>query len=763
MKKTLFFLVAAMLFVGQALASPVDANQAREIGLKYAQNNAAKQITEVSLAYTQLTESGMPALYVFNFDGGFVMVSADNVAQPILAFGEGENFDASNMPDGLAYYLRHYARQIAYAVENNLEPDPEIAAQWMRVERDGLAHDVVRGNRDVQPLLTTTWNQDYPYNYYCPTGHGGPGGRAYAGCVATAMSMVMKYWNWPIQGTGEHSYTPEGYPTQTVNFGNTTYDWANMTNSISSGSPQANIQAIATLMYHCGVSVDMMYGPDASGAYSPDVPPAIANYFSYTDQATRKDRDLYSRTDWEEMLILSLEEGFPLYYSAQDTDGSGGHAFACDGYRSSDRKFHFNWGWSGYGNNSYYAIDALNVMGMHLNDNQAAIFDMIPDYIYNGLIPAVDDLTVSTENANSKTGVVSWTNPTASLDGTVLENIDQVVLLRNGEQVFSQNNVTPGEMMSFEDNVAEYDCYSYRLYFMSNNRKGRFADVAYQYGPTCTWKVIGQTTNFQGWNGGKLQILNSFGTVIEQITMTSSTPISQQVRMPEGNVTFKWVAPETPVSSMTINIKNSANSSVYSNTGNSNQFPATLYSGDNDCGGCLPPTGLAGEYQWSGDSFGTMLTWDYDGEPQSFKVYRSENNVDYEVIATVDKTEHEYFDEVEVGTYYYKVTAYRSYCESTPAWTDGGEDYITVEVTSVGGCGEDAARIFPNPANTQICVEAEGLSQVVVCNMMGQVVYTKDCNEDGMVINTSGLANGYYLITLKSASGTTTRRFAVVH
>jgi hypothetical protein len=326
------------------------------------------------------------------------------------------------------------------------------------------------------------------------------------------------------------------------------------------------------------------------------------------------------------MLIRSLEYGFPLYYSGSDTDG--GHAFVCCGYRESDRKFYFNWGWSGF-NNNYFAVDALNTYSGSFNQGQAAIFDFIPDYIYDALLPAVDDFSVEAENAHSKTGVVRWTNPTTNLAGETIGNIEKVVLLRNGVEIFSQENVIPGEEMSFEDNVADFDCYSYRLYYLSNNVKGRFSDITFQYGPTCSWKVVGQTTNFQGWNGGKIQVKNSFGTVIEEVTMTGSTPISQQLRMPEGNVTFSWVAPSTAVQSLTINIKNSNNSSVYTYTGNSNQVPATLYTGDNDCGGCLPPTNFNGEYQWTNEGFGTMLTWDYDGEPQSFKVYRSEDGVDY--------------------------------------------------------------------------------------------------------------------------------------
>ena len=744
------------LFVGQLIASPVDVNTARQLSLKYVQGNATKKVANLDLAYTQTTESGSNALYVFNFEGGYMIMAADDVAQPILAFGEEGSFDVNNIPDGLAYYLRHYARQIEYAVTNNMATDPEIAEQWEQIRRYGVIRSERTTRGDVAPLISTNWNQDSPFNAYCPTGQGGPGGRAYAGCVATAMSMVMKRWNWPDHGQGSHSYTPSGYATQTVDFENAYYQWDNMPNNVNN----SNYQAIALLMYHCGVAVDMQYGPQGSGAHSQDVPDAIFNYFRYTKNANRLDRDLYTRYDWEEILISNLQEGFPMYYSG--AEGNSGHAFVCCGYRESDRKFYFNWGWSGF-NNNYFAIDALNTYSGNFNDYQGVIIDMIPDYVYDGLIPAVTDLNVVTENAHSNVGVVSWTNPTTSFDGTVLENIDQVVLLRNDQEIFSQANVTPGEVMTFEDNVPDYDCYTYRIYFMSNGAKGRAAEFRCQYGPTCTWKVIGQTTNFQGWNGGMIQVKNRFGSVIQEVTMTSSTPISQLIAMPEGDVTFNWLAPNTAITNLTINIKDSSNNSVYTFTGNSNQVPATLYTGNNDCAGCQPPTNLAGEYQWTNDGFGTLLSWDYEGEPQSFKVYRSEDGTNYELVATVDKTLREYLDIVDAGDYYYQVTAFRSYCESTPAWVDDETDYIHVEVTSVSENGEAGLNVYPNPANTLMSVEAEGLQQVIICNVMGQVVKMQRCNEDGVVINTADLASGVYTISVKTNQGTMTKRFSVIH
>ena len=756
MRKTLFLMMTLALCVGQLIASPVDVEQARHLGLKYVQGNTNRQVTHLDLAYTQTTESGSNALYVFNFDGGYIIVAADDVALPILAFGEEGCFDANNIADGLAYYLRYYARQIEYAVSNNMTADPEIAEQWEQISNTGVIQGGRSTRSDVAPLISTNWNQDNPYNLLCPTAPNGPGGHVYAGCVATAMSMVMKYWNWPDHGQGSHSYTPSGYPTQSVDFENTYYQWSNMPNSCNN----SNYQAVATLMWHCGVAVNMQYGYNGSGAFSADVPDAISNYFRYTKSAIHLDRDSYTKLEWEEMLIANLQEGFPLYYSG--SDNGGGHAFVCCGYRESDRKFYFNWGWSGF-NNNYFAIDALNTYSGHFNEYQTAIFDMIPDYVYDGLVPAVADLNVVAENALSKKGIVSWTNPLKSLDGNNMTNIDQVVLLRNGQQVFTQSNVVPGEVMQFEDIVPEYDCYTYRLYFVTNGAQGRPTEFKYQFGPTCSWKIVGQTTNFQGWNGGKIQLKNAFGTVIEEVTMTSSTPISQQIRVPEGTVTFTWVAPSSPVSNLTINIKNSSNGSVYTYTGNSNQVPATLYTGDNDCDGCQPPTNLSGEYQWTNEGFGTLLRWDYEVDPQSFKVYRSEDGVAYELVATVDKTLREYFDLVDAGDYYYQVTAYRSYCESTPAWTGYETDYVHVEVTSVSENDEAGLSLYPNPANTLMSVEAEGLEQVTICNVMGQVVMRQHCTEDGVVINTSDLASGLYTITVKAAQGTMTKRFAVMH
>lgn len=756
MKKLLCTLSLAAL-LGSVIASPVDVNQAKNYGLKYVQHTLGHRAADLELVTTRTNGQGVPCLYVFNYDQGFLVVSADDIALPVLGYSEEGQFDPNNVPDGLDYYLGFLANQINYGVEHGMAQEPEYAEAWAKFSSGTVA----KATRGVGPLINLNWNQDYPYNYYCPTHNYGPGGHVYAGCAADAMAMMMKYWNWPDHGEGTYSYKPEGFPTQSADFENTYYEWDNMPASIYSGSPIAYIQAIARLMSHCGISIDMQYNYNGSGAFSEDVPGAIANHFRYTNYAYLDYRDNYTKTQWEDLLIASLDQGIPMYYAATDAS-QGGHAFVCDGYND-NRYFRFNWGWSGTGNN-FFAIDALNAPGYVFNYNNRAIFNFVPNYLYDAMAPAIEDLVMYCENAHSKNITLFWTNPTTSVTGQPLESIESVVVLRNGTEIYTSNNVVPGEEMSFNDEVPEYDCYTYTIYYVTNGLKGRFASFQHQFGPTCSWKVIGQTTNFQGWNGGKIQVLNSFNTVIDEVTLTSSTPVSQVLAMPQGAVSFRWVAPLNNVNNLTITIKNSSNQTVYTYTGASTGLNGVLHTDDNDCDGCLPPTNFTGEYNYEGGVFGALLRWEYDTDPQSFKVYRSEDGILYECVATVDKAERQYLDPTsDPGYYFYKVTAYRNYCESTPAWTPNEEtDFVSVDVTSV--CEDDQqVQVYPNPSNETLCVLAENLREVAILNVLGQTVLRVKSESNAVNVNTSLVESGIYTVQVVTADAVISRQITIIH
>ena len=758
MKRLSLLGLVLVVAMASAIAAPVDVNQAKSLGLKYVQHTLGMKSAELSLVYTETCASGVDALYVFNYDHGYVVVAADDRAHPILGYCDDAAFDVNNIPEGLRYYLGYYARQIQYAIDENLAVEPEVAEQWYLLDKEGVIMKT-RSNRAVAPLISTVWDQGTPYNMYAPTSTSwmAPGGRCYAGCVATAMSQVMKYWNWPETGNGEHTYsTSSNGGTLSANFGNTTYNWSIM--PVTCNANNAASQAVALLMYHCGISVDMDYAPDGSGAHSEDVPDAVVNYFRYGTCVNLKYRETYSRTAWEDLLMESFDRGIPVLYAG--SDNSGGHAFNCDGYND-QRYFHFNWGWSGSYNN-YYQIDALNTGNGSFNQNQRVVFDMIPDYIYDAMVPAIESFEATVADAATHTINLSWTVPTVAVSGAPLQSVASIVLKRDGNVIQTYSNVQPGEEITFEDTVDHDGCYEYTIYGINENLEGVVYRKVALVGPNCTWKLIGQTTNFQGWADGKLQFIDHNGVVFKEVTMLNSSPISEKFQMPEGEIMMKWVAPTSTVQSLTINLKNSAGQSVYNFTGSSTQLNGTLYSESNDCPSCTPPTDFMGEYYYEEGVFGTRLTWNSDYDPSKYKVYRSDDGVEYTEIAAIEGTQKEYFDEAAVGAYYYKVTAFSSACESTPAFTAEGTDYVYIAVTAVSELDAEAA-IYPNPAKESLTIQADDIQQVLLYNVVGQQVYRFQGSTDALTVNTARLEQGIYTVSVTTAMGTTSRRIVVLH
>ena len=183
--------------------------------------------------------------------------------------------------------------------------------------------------QDVSPLLTTTWDQGCYYNALCPSDPSGiyTCGHVYTGCVATAMSQIMKYHNFPPQGVGSHSYEDPPYGLQNADFGNTNYNWSSMPNNVTNSNTP-----VATLMYHAGVSVNMQYSTSGSGAYNENVPYALMNYFNYNPEIVIQYKSNFSHLeDFKNLIRTDLNQQLPVYYSGSNP--SEGHAFVCDGYR----------------------------------------------------------------------------------------------------------------------------------------------------------------------------------------------------------------------------------------------------------------------------------------------------------------------------------------------------------------------------------------------------------------------------------------------
>ncbi len=388
-KRTLLLcLLFAALFV--ANANPVDQNSAKEIGAKFLTASVGMRAStaDLTLAKTYRMDNGDAAFYVFSTLNGFVIVSAQDVATPILGYSDEGPFNVDDIPENMEWWLQDYAKQIQYCIENNVVPFEKTAHEWDLVKKSGkLSED--RALTAVGPLLTSTWHQNWPYNKFCPeAANTSPdlNGHKYAGCVACAMSQVMRKWNYPTQGYGEHTYNPSGSPQQSVNFGETTYQWANMPDNITNESPVEEIDAVATLMYHAGVAVDMYYAVSGSSCNDDSkVANAFKTYFLYSDELSLEELHSYTTSDyatWKVKLRSSLDHGFPVFYTAGDDNSPAGHAFVLDGY-SNDGAFHINWGYSGAGN-GYFPVGSFNTGGYHYNHAPCAIVNMHPQTQANG-------------------------------------------------------------------------------------------------------------------------------------------------------------------------------------------------------------------------------------------------------------------------------------------------------------------------------------------------------------------------------------------
>lgn len=399
MKKILLFAFLIVVLVAISTAKEVKPETAKLVAQNmYQQVSKNKGSINFELVYTSKSKdisnsnkssvSEISLFYVFNAgdENGFVIVSGDDNAIPVLGYSTKGSFDSSNLPINFRKWLDNYKNQINYIVSNNIKASEETKQKWAKLESGQLLNSN-KGIMAVSPLLSVTWGQSPYVNALCPYDTDAGSSNNYhcvTGCPATAMAQIMKYWEYPTTGTGFHSYNHPDYGTLSANFGATTYDWASMPNSVNGAN-----NAVATLMYHCGVAVEMQYGPTVSGSYVimdgyPDEQTceyAYQTYFGYDASSIQGLwRSNYTDNAWKQLLKNDLDAGRPIQYAGF---GEGGHTFVCDGYDDNDY-FHMNWGWAGF-YDGFFLLDDLSPGpggtgsgAGHYNDDQQAVLGIQP-------------------------------------------------------------------------------------------------------------------------------------------------------------------------------------------------------------------------------------------------------------------------------------------------------------------------------------------------------------------------------------------------
>ncbi|MDR1780409.1 MAG: thiol protease/hemagglutinin PrtT [Tannerella sp.] len=342
--------------------------------------------------------------YVFNLgnEQGFIIISGDDRASDILGYSDAGSFDIDAIPQNFRNWLGYYQTAIEM-----LEDMPETRSQSVELQSDEADFP-----DKIEPLLgKIAWGQREPFNALCPI-IPGTDTRTIAGCVATAMAQIMKYYEWPQKGKGSKSYITEKHRIKlNVDFSQTTYDWANMLDTYTGNENEAQKNAVATLTYHCGVAAEMNYSYE-SGALQQTAARGMKDYFSYSNAMMLYDRTFYTSAEWYAMMKSELSAARPLFYVG-GSDKNTAHAFLCDGY-DSNGLFHINWGWLG-SSDGYFNISIVEPSNMAgYNGAQNMIAGIYPA---KGTMPA-PDITMFTTNGEDGTTVSLTSYETGRYDST---------------------------------------------------------------------------------------------------------------------------------------------------------------------------------------------------------------------------------------------------------------------------------------------------------------------------------------------------------
>ena len=348
---------AAMISL-QALAGNVSPTDARLTAKNYFNQYVAKSsgtlrapaLADMTLVHTEGSAiAGINDYYAFNVaGGGFIIVSGEDRAVPVLGYSDHGRIDFNNLPAPLKDLLDGYKAEIEFLRSydgDDLVPTPASFTAG------GVG-------RTVGPLITSTWGQEMPYYLQCPIYRGE---YCVVGCVATAMAQVMNYWQYPTDLPSQSRYYcydigayVQALPATTVDYSLMLdsychWDW-DKSELVQDTYTDAQAQEVAKLGRYCGQAVEMGYSPEGSGAYTDNQLSAM-KLFGFTNSALYTKSygwwggNNYTTEEWEAMIKTEIDAGRPILYSANDPS-AGGHAFICDGYNG-EGKFHFNMGWYG--------------------------------------------------------------------------------------------------------------------------------------------------------------------------------------------------------------------------------------------------------------------------------------------------------------------------------------------------------------------------------------------------------------------------------
>ena len=398
-------------------AQQVTLSEAKIVG----KNAVSDSRVSVQTTYTFTSQSNRSNVLLYEVvmdDGQAVLLSGNKMCMPVLGFFRSTGASildtlSTEVPPGLISLIKGYAEQVQRSFDEDFEENEHNATWQNLITQRGTTPYVVI----VPPLLKSKWDQTSSidgicnaYNHYvtsnkiyckdtCFTSYselasslkGSSTNRCPPGCTAVAMAQVMYYWKYPMQ-----------------------YDWCNMEDSLAVMSnincdqvpfqnPDGNWQwkkicdpnpnyekqrnAVAKLIYDAAESEiwsDYCFGATCQTTAAPfRIGIALRNDFGYHSDANFHWKSCCSNGTWTYYLTTNLKAGRPVIYGSLGTNADA-HCFVCDGYGSNYSPngfveyFHFNWGWGGLYNDSWWALDYIRPGGSHYDISEYAVFDIYP-------------------------------------------------------------------------------------------------------------------------------------------------------------------------------------------------------------------------------------------------------------------------------------------------------------------------------------------------------------------------------------------------
>ena len=405
--KNVLLTISLLLACIVAQAQPINSAQALQNAQDFLQGKGINMKSKSMRRAPSAKDTGeLAPYYVFNLgdNEGFVIASGDDSAYPVLAYSDKGSMKLDSLPENVKYWLDFY--------KTGIEALKGLKTTGTKPRR--LPATV------VEPMLTTQWGQDHPFNLSCPVNQ--KGRRCATGCVATAMAQVMYYHRKnstrqvmeDIPGYQETIDEDDGRITVDSVPKGTVIDWDNMLDDYGGSCTETQEQAVANLMLYCGASIRMSYSTKTSYAYTPDVAFVLPQYFDYDEDVRPKDRYLYEDAVWESMVYEELAKGNPIIY------GGGHHAYVLDGC-DADGYVHVNWGWEGEGD-GYFLLTASGYTDEldGYSEGQHAIFGAVP----NGAIPRLTTQSMTLSGAATVDGLSSMTTFPVSFTMTVANLTD---------------------------------------------------------------------------------------------------------------------------------------------------------------------------------------------------------------------------------------------------------------------------------------------------------------------------------------------------